>query len=178
MLIVFIMFLVDWSVPQFAAMEATLNNTDIGSDPKPPVVYRCKKCRRIVATEEHIVSHERGGGQRCFKWKKRNVDEDVQALECSSIFVEPMKWMQACKSKLNHHSLLTIGITFLEKSLYICFFVFLQWKKAVWETSFNALVVMPDWVPSIGQVCSAIVGHGLILHFSCTKAVWTSALPK
>lgn len=77
-------------------MEADLNNSAVGSDPKPLVTYRCKKCRRLVASEEHIVSHERGGGQKSFKWKKRSADTDVQVLECSSIFVEPMKWMEAC----------------------------------------------------------------------------------
>lgn len=77
-----------------AAVEASLNNDSV-SDPKQPIIYRCKKCRRIVATEEHIVSHERGGGQKCFKWKKRNTVSDMEAPECSSIFVEPMKWMQS-----------------------------------------------------------------------------------
>lgn len=74
------------------AMEAT--NADLGSEPKPPVIYRCKKCRRIVATEEHVLSHNLGEGQKSFKWKKRNGDSD-EAPECSSIFVEPMKWMQS-----------------------------------------------------------------------------------
>lgn len=83
-------------IHQPTAMEEAPNNAELASDQKPPVVYRCKKCRRIVATEEHIVSHERGGGQKCFKWKRRSADEEKQAFECSSVFVEPLKWMQAC----------------------------------------------------------------------------------
>lgn len=82
-------------------MEAP-NNSDLGSDPKPQVIYRCKKCRRIVASQEHIVSHERGGGQKCFKWKKRSGDPEEMnkgRAECSSIFVEPMKWMESGLSK-------------------------------------------------------------------------------
>lgn len=76
-------------------MEAP-NQSDMGSDSKPQVMYRCKKCRRMVATEEMVVPHERGGGQKCFKWKKRTHNEvENQPPECSSIFVEPMKWMES-----------------------------------------------------------------------------------
>ncbi|CAK9165752.1 unnamed protein product [Ilex paraguariensis] len=74
------------------------NNSDLGCDPKPQVLYRCKKCRRIVASHEHIVPHKRGEGQKCFKWRKRSNDPlemEKEPPECSSIFVEPMKWMQS-----------------------------------------------------------------------------------
>ncbi|XP_071700956.1 probable inactive dual specificity protein phosphatase-like At4g18593 [Rutidosis leptorrhynchoides] len=82
-------------------MESTVqvsNQTDVESKEKPQMIYRCKKCRRIVASEDQIVPHERGQGQKCFNWKKRTGDNttlDEQPSECSSIFVEPMKWMQA-----------------------------------------------------------------------------------
>ena len=85
------------------AMEAP-NNSDSVSDPIPQVIYRCKKCRRIVASQEHITTHERGEGQKCFKWKKRSGDPwemDKKPPECSSIFVEPMKWMESGLSKPN-----------------------------------------------------------------------------
>lgn len=76
------------------------NHTDQGTEPKPQVIYRCKKCRRIVASQENIVTHDRGEGQKCFKWKKRSGKEmDKEPPECSSIFVEPMKWMQAGSPK-------------------------------------------------------------------------------
>ncbi|EPS72530.1 hypothetical protein M569_02227 [Genlisea aurea] len=65
-------------------------NNPSTADSKPPVIYRCKKCRRMVASEENMVSHRRGEGQKCFKWNKRN---ETSRNECSSIFVEPMKWM-------------------------------------------------------------------------------------
>ncbi|KAK4399216.1 putative inactive dual specificity protein phosphatase-like [Sesamum angolense] len=52
------------------AMEPTLDNISPGSDPKPPVIYRCKKCRRIVATEEHIVSHKRGRRAKVLQMEK------------------------------------------------------------------------------------------------------------
>lgn len=62
---------------------------------KPQLIYRCKKCRRIVASEENIVSHERGKGESSFKWNKRSSEMEQQPPDCTSIFVEPMKWMQA-----------------------------------------------------------------------------------
>ncbi|XP_057522675.1 probable inactive dual specificity protein phosphatase-like At4g18593 [Amaranthus tricolor] len=52
------------------------------------LIYRCKKCRRIVASEENIVQHEQGKGW--IKWGA----ESNPAPECTAIFVEPMKWMQ------------------------------------------------------------------------------------
>ncbi|XP_057471449.1 probable inactive dual specificity protein phosphatase-like At4g18593 isoform X3 [Actinidia eriantha] len=71
---------------------------DMESEPKPQMIYRCKKCRRIVASLEHVVPHERGEGQKCFKWRKRtgnHREADKEPPECSSIFVEPMKWMES-----------------------------------------------------------------------------------
>ncbi|GAV81924.1 hypothetical protein CFOL_v3_25377 [Cephalotus follicularis] len=56
-------------------------------------MYCCKKCRRIVAAEENIVPHEGGKGEQCFKYKKRSCG--IESAECSSIFVEPMKWMES-----------------------------------------------------------------------------------
>lgn len=63
------------------------------SIPKPQVIYRCKKCRRIVAIEENVVPHEPGKGEECFAWKKRSGNSEQ--VQCSSVFVEPMKWMQS-----------------------------------------------------------------------------------
>lgn len=77
---------------------AAPNISDLGSEPKPQVIYRCKKCRRIVASQEHVVPHERGKGKKCFKWRKRGSDPweaDKEPPQCSSIFVEPMKWMES-----------------------------------------------------------------------------------
>lgn len=68
------------------------------------VVYRCKKCRRIVATQESIVTHERGKGELSFKWSKRSSNQlglENKPADCTSIFVEPMKWMETCKIKQN-----------------------------------------------------------------------------
>ncbi|KAF5194105.1 Dual specificity protein phosphatase [Thalictrum thalictroides] len=85
------------------------NNSNVGTDLKPQMIYRCKKCRRIVAAEENVVLHERGEGEKCFKWKKRTKGMDKEPPECSSIFVEPMKWMQAVEEGTNEEKLQCIG---------------------------------------------------------------------
>ncbi|KAF9590301.1 hypothetical protein IFM89_033709 [Coptis chinensis] len=71
--------------------------SDVGTDLQTQLIYRCKKCLRFAASQENVVDHKRGAGERCFKWKKRSDlwDTEKEPPECSSIFVEPMKWMQA-----------------------------------------------------------------------------------
>ncbi|KAJ9565873.1 hypothetical protein OSB04_001839 [Centaurea solstitialis] len=51
-------------------------------------------------------------GQKCFKWKKRGSNsKDIvnEPPECSSIFVEPMKWMQAVEEGNTEQKLQCIG---------------------------------------------------------------------
>ncbi|KAF3442155.1 hypothetical protein FNV43_RR16071 [Rhamnella rubrinervis] len=70
--------------------------SNAGSNCTP--VYRCKKCRRIVATQENIVDHIPGEGETSFGWHKRksgNPFNNCDESECSSIFVEPLRWMTA-----------------------------------------------------------------------------------
>lgn len=86
-------------------VEAVNGSSEVETVPKPQVIYRCKKCRRIVAAGENVVSHERGKGEECFRWRKRTGDSkdwEKDPAECSSIFVEPMKWMQAGKGVLDN----------------------------------------------------------------------------
>lgn len=74
------------------------DSSELETTTKPHVVYRCKKCRRIVASEENIVFHQHGKGELSFKWKKRSGnlrESENQPVDCTSLFVEPMKWMQA-----------------------------------------------------------------------------------
>jgi dual specificity phosphatase 12 len=64
--------------------------------PDPGIIYRCKKCRRMLATQEFVVTHEVGAGGKSFNRGKQSDDDDKQT-ECPCIFVEPMKWMQTGK---------------------------------------------------------------------------------
>ncbi|PNX85505.1 dual specificity protein phosphatase 12-like protein, partial [Trifolium pratense] len=59
--------------------------------------YRCKKCRRIVALQEHVIDHIPGEGETSFgwhKWRSGNPFNKSNESECSSIFIEPLRWMK------------------------------------------------------------------------------------
>lgn len=78
---------------QETAAESDVNPEKRTSD--PGVIYRCRKCRRMLATQEFVVTHEVGAGGKSFRaGKQSNVHEDGEKPECPCIFVEPMKWMQ------------------------------------------------------------------------------------
>lgn len=58
--------------------------------------YRCKKCRRVVALQENVVDHVPGEGETSFEGSKRRSGtpfDKSSEFECSSIFVEPLRWM-------------------------------------------------------------------------------------
>eukprot|EP00262_Sarcandra_glabra_P003764 TRINITY_DN1454_c0_g1_i1.p1 TRINITY_DN1454_c0_g1~~TRINITY_DN1454_c0_g1_i1.p1 ORF type:complete len:367 (-),score=39.54 TRINITY_DN1454_c0_g1_i1:507-1607(-) len=78
-------------------IEAISSEEGPNGDSKPTTpAYRCKKCRRVVAVQENVIGHTPGEGETCFEWQKRksgNPFNRPDELECSSIFVEPLKWM-------------------------------------------------------------------------------------
>ncbi|KAL6988028.1 Phosphoric monoester hydrolase [Sarracenia purpurea var. burkii] len=58
--------------------------------------YRCKKCRRVVALQENVLDHVPGEGETSFGWHKMrsgNPFNKCDEIGCSSIFVEPLRWM-------------------------------------------------------------------------------------
>ncbi|KAJ1883485.1 tyrosine protein phosphatase yvh1 [Coemansia sp. RSA 1722] len=83
-----------------------------GADPSThkglPVqrLVRCKKCRRALVSEANILDHQAGVGQVAFSYKKRNANgmdtphAFPQNRACSSLFVEPMEWMDGVKDGL------------------------------------------------------------------------------
>ncbi|KAI3788394.1 hypothetical protein L2E82_01158 [Cichorium intybus] len=67
------------------------------STPIPTSAFRCKKCRRVVALQENVVSHIPGEGESSFEWHRRsggNMFNKYEERECTSIFVEPLRWMK------------------------------------------------------------------------------------
>ncbi|GJW91260.1 dual specificity protein phosphatase 12-like protein [Tanacetum coccineum] len=63
----------------------------------PTPAFRCKKCRRVVALQENVVSHVPGEGESSFEWHRRSSGKyhnKYDELECTSIFVEPLRWMK------------------------------------------------------------------------------------
>ncbi|PRQ56568.1 putative phosphoric monoester hydrolase [Rosa chinensis] len=66
--------------------------------------FRCKKCRRLVAVQDNVVDHIPGQGETSFEWLKRKSSNynNFEDSECSSIFVEPLKWMTAVLQIVNY----------------------------------------------------------------------------
>ncbi|KAK5787146.1 hypothetical protein PVK06_041799 [Gossypium arboreum] len=79
----------------------TESSSVIEATPKEGInrtAYRCKKCRRLVALQDNIVDHTPGEGETSFEWHKRrsgNPFNKSSQTECSSVFVEPLRWMTA-----------------------------------------------------------------------------------
>ncbi|GAA0157990.1 hypothetical protein LIER_15128 [Lithospermum erythrorhizon] len=92
----------------------TIDNSKFGADPGLPVVkvsnsdgtnetaraptpaYRCKSCRRVVALQDNVLEHVPGEGETSFEWHKRRSGNPFRKPgdnDCSSIFVEPLRWM-------------------------------------------------------------------------------------
>ncbi|CAN1250740.1 Dual specificity protein phosphatase 12 [Linum perenne] len=86
---------------QFAAdpgVAAEAPRTPPNGEKKRIQAYRCKKCRRLVALQENVVDHVPGEGETSFSWNKRrsgNPFSKSDGADCSSIFVEPLRWMTA-----------------------------------------------------------------------------------
>lgn len=83
--------------PSMFGVDPGAVSSQLISDPsKPTIAHRCKKCRRVVALQENVVDHIPGEGETCFKWQKSiNLFKQSDERECTSIFVEPLKWMTA-----------------------------------------------------------------------------------
>ncbi|KAM0940975.1 putative phosphoric monoester hydrolase [Dioscorea sansibarensis] len=77
-------------------LESSVPEGGASKEVQPTKAFRCRKCRRIIALEENVINHEPGEGETCFNWHKRkssrNYDRSDET-QCSSIFVEPLKWM-------------------------------------------------------------------------------------
>ncbi|KAK9812886.1 hypothetical protein WJX72_005260 [[Myrmecia] bisecta] len=57
-------------------------------------MYRCRKCRRLVATSSNRVPVEQRAGSGGFPWRKRGKGGPGDADTESSLFVEPLRWME------------------------------------------------------------------------------------
>lgn len=88
-------FGVDPGLPAIA--NASESSTSPKEGPKLSPAYRCRKCRRVVAVQDNVVEHTPGEGEICFRWQKRgsgNLFNRPDEHECSSIFLEPLRWMK------------------------------------------------------------------------------------
>ncbi|XP_047151911.1 dual specificity protein phosphatase 12-like [Vigna umbellata] len=76
--------------------SGTEETTKVENNRRP--TYRCRKCRRLVALHEHVIDHVPGEGETAFGWNKRrggNPFNKSKESDCSSIFIEPLRWMKA-----------------------------------------------------------------------------------
>ncbi|KAL8493750.1 hypothetical protein ACS0TY_024793 [Phlomoides rotata] len=77
--------------------EIVSSHVETSSDKRGPTRgYRCKKCRRVIALQENVLDHVPGEGETSFEWYKRRSGNPFSRSddnECSSIFVEPLRWM-------------------------------------------------------------------------------------
>ncbi|CAL0301330.1 unnamed protein product [Lupinus luteus] len=86
------------------------SNSESETTTKPQRIYRCKKCRRLIASEDNVLPHEPGKGESSFKWHKRSSDpSEEKQRDCTSVFVEPMKWMQAVQDGHVEDKILCMG---------------------------------------------------------------------
>ncbi|KAK9706775.1 hypothetical protein RND81_07G150900 [Saponaria officinalis] len=94
-------------IPDQKSQLTDTSSSDMTPDLKGTLIYRCKKCRQIVASEENLVSHEQGDGEASFRGRKKSVEPN--APECTAIFVEPLKWMLPVQEGYISEKLYCIG---------------------------------------------------------------------
>ncbi|KAJ2331929.1 tyrosine protein phosphatase yvh1 [Coemansia sp. RSA 2681] len=103
-------FLISHNVEHFKEY-GNVGSVVAGLDPSkqilsPQRLIRCKKCRRPLVTGANVIDHQAGAGQLAFSYNKRNtngVDTPhafPQNRACSSLFVEPMEWMDGIRDGL------------------------------------------------------------------------------
>lgn len=83
--------------PGFAAENISSDvDVSLSKETTPARTYRCKKCRRVIALQGNVVDHVPGEGEMAFEWHKRKSGNPFNKPdeECSSVFVEPLKWMR------------------------------------------------------------------------------------
>lgn len=108
----------DPGMPVEISSEAE-ETTKVGNNHSP--AYRCKKCRRLVALQEHVIDHVPGEGERAFEFHKRrggNPFNKSDEFECSSIFIEPLRWMKAGKKTFNYNIIMSL---IFQRTVNLCF---------------------------------------------------------
>ncbi|XP_051150785.1 uncharacterized protein LOC127265143 [Andrographis paniculata] len=84
--------------PGLPAETISSNIQTSSNETHPSPLYRCKKCRRLIALQENVLDHVPGEGETSFEWHKRRSGNPFNRSddnECSSIFIEPLRWMTA-----------------------------------------------------------------------------------
>ncbi|MCO5592287.1 hypothetical protein L7F22_046287 [Adiantum nelumboides] len=133
------------------------------------LLYRCKKCRRIVASQENALTHEQEGGQIPVRKKgKGSRGVDAQTVDCTSVFVEPMQWMTTDTVAAGFTVVQVLNDPKMQAGLLkvkylirvsLCHYT-TQCKKVVCRESCHVQVAMRDWGVLTGLVHNAAVVLG------------------
>ncbi|XP_028568161.2 dual specificity protein phosphatase 12 isoform X1 [Podarcis muralis] len=65
--------------------------------PNTEVLYRCRKCRRLLFRSSSILSHDEGKGPAAFAHKRLSRPAPFPCDDqsrCTSYFIEPVQWME------------------------------------------------------------------------------------
>jgi dual specificity phosphatase 12 len=101
--------------PGLSPQSSSCHDTSKKDEQK--TAYCCKKCRRIIAVKDNVISHVPGEGESCFNWNQRKSERpyDKKEQDCSSLFIEPLKWMTPGMAEviflLEYHRLVLLYIT-------------------------------------------------------------------
>ncbi|XP_015669526.1 dual specificity protein phosphatase 12 [Protobothrops mucrosquamatus] len=66
--------------------------------PNHDILYRCRKCRRLLFRNSSILPHDEGKGPAAFAHKKVSEPGPLGRAgqtNCTSYFIEPVQWMEA-----------------------------------------------------------------------------------
>ena len=98
-------FLAEQAAAEFYAMgsvDAAGLSQPLASDgdAQGAAVYRCRKCRTLVATSSNVIETGDGPGATGFRWHKRDKLQKVGDIAASAegaggVFVEPLRWMES-----------------------------------------------------------------------------------
>ncbi|XP_033105784.1 dual specificity protein phosphatase 12-like isoform X2 [Anneissia japonica] len=80
--------------------QHTLADDPQHSSTTQEVIFKCRKCRRVLISRENVIGHDQGTGQEAFKWHKRSSPVEVASdptrqSTCTSLFIEPVSWMKS-----------------------------------------------------------------------------------
>jgi dual specificity phosphatase 12 len=102
---------------------AALNMPSIGDGKGQATLYRCRKCRKLLATSDNVLETEVGGQTAGFAWRKRDKypkerlssaggggdgnssgynipgGDGVEGINQGGLFVEPLRWMSTILSE-------------------------------------------------------------------------------
>jgi hypothetical protein len=79
----------------FVCRNTVLAQVFCASGAQPVTLYRCRKCRRLLVTSDNVVDVEAVGSRKRTEFSGSGPRSATAAVDESSLFVEPVRWMEA-----------------------------------------------------------------------------------